>query len=488
MPIHTPDWVKDAVWYQIFPERFAFSPSVPKPSNLESWDLPPTRRGFKGGDFAGILEHLDYLVDLGITAIYFNPIFQSAANHRYHTHDYYRVDPILGGNAVFCAFLEGAHRAGIRVMLDGVFNHASRGFLQFNHLLENGPASPYVDWFIVNGWPLRAFEARRSPNYEAWWDNRELPKLNTDNPQVREFLMGVAEYWLHQGIDGWRLDVPLEITTPGFWEEFRERVKAVNPEAYILAEIWHDAEAWLQGEHFDATMNYGFNRVCYGFFGGKRLDTSEMPGGYTLAAMDGAAFAAEITHLLSLYDPEVTAGQYNLLSSHDEPRFLTMVGGDTRRLRLATLFQMTFPGSPSVYYGDEIGMTGGPDPGSRGAFIWDERRWDLELHADFRRFIALRHSHPVLRRGMYTQVHADESSYAFARYDAEAVMVIALNVGDEAANIALDLGAALPTRVQNGARFVPIDLGGGAGEPVQVQDGKLTVTVRPLDGVVLLRA
>ncbi len=483
MAIATPDWVKDAVWYQIFPDRFALSEEVEKPGNLEAWESPPTRRGFKGGDFLGILEHLDYLVDLGITAIYFNPIFQSAANHRYHTHDYYRVDPILGGDAAFFAFLEGAHRKGIRVMLDGVFNHASRGFLQFNHLMENGIASPYVDWFTVTGWPLRAYDPRRQPNYSAWWNNRELPKLNTDNRQVTEFLMGVAEHWLQQGIDGWRLDVPLEINTPGFWEEFRRRVKAINPDAYILAEIWHDAHPWLQGEHFDATMNYGFNRACYGFFGGEWLDTSERPGGFQIQALDGPTFAAEITRLLHLYEPEVTRAQFNLLSSHDEPRFLTMVRGDTRRLRLATLFQMTFPGSPCVYYGDEIGMAGGGDPDCRGAFVWDERQWDLSLHADFRRFIALRHKHPVLRHGAYTIVKVTPTAYAFARHDADTLMLVALNVGEEEVELALDLDIVLPGRLAADALFVDA----WSGAPEHVQGGKLTLTLPPLDGIVLIQ-
>jgi cyclomaltodextrinase / maltogenic alpha-amylase / neopullulanase len=482
MSIDIPGWVKDAVWYQIFPDRFASSSEVIKPGNLEPWESPPTTRGFKGGDLLGILEHLDYLTDLGINAIYLNPIFQSAANHRYHTHDYYRVDPILGGDAAFRALLEGAHRRGIRVMLDGVFNHASRGFLQFNHLLENGTASPYLDWFVVLGWPLRAFDHRRHPNYVAWWNNRELPKLNTDNPQVTEFLMGVAEYWLQQGIDGWRLDVPLEITTPGFWEEFRRRVRSTNPEAYILAEIWHDARPWLQGEHFDATMNYGFNRACYGFFGGEWLNTSERPGGFQITPLDGPAFAAEITRLLYLYHPEIVQAQFNLLSSHDEPRFLTMVGGDTRRLRLATLFQMTFPGAPCVYYGDEIGMAGGADPQCRGAFIWDERQWDLSLHADLRRFIRLRHEHPVLRAGAHTIVKVTPHAYVFARHDAHALILVALNVGAEEVSLDLDLDLVLPGRFAAEAQFADA----WSGAPVQLRDGRLTLKVPSLDGVVLV--
>ena len=259
----TPDWVKDAIFYQIFPDRFAKSAQVEKPHNLETWDSPPTTFGYKGGDLLGVVEHLDYLQDLGITAIYFCPIFQSTANHRYHTHDYFQVDPILGGNAAFKTLLDEAHKRGMRVVIDGVFNHASRGFYQFNHTLENGPASPYIDWFTFREFPVRAYQ--EPSNYDAWWGLAALPKFNHKNPQVREFIFRVAEYWIRQGIDGWRLDVPGEIDDDEFWREFRRRVKAINPDAYIVGEIWHEAKRWLQGDQFDAVMNYPVTRACLSF-------------------------------------------------------------------------------------------------------------------------------------------------------------------------------------------------------------------------------
>jgi len=254
----------------------------PKPSNLEPWDSPPTLYGFKGGDLLGVAERLDYLQELGITAIYFNPIFQSAANHRYHTHDYYRVDPILGGNEAFRELLDAAHTHGIRVVLDGVFNHASRGFYPFHHTLENGAASPYLDWFYFDKERLRA---------------------------------------------GKRLDVPHEIEDDAFWQEFRRVVKAANPEAYIVGEIWGDAHRWLQGGQFDAAMNYVFNRACLGFFGGEHLDTTQRPGGFKLRPLSAIQFARAIDSLLALYDWQVTLVQLNLLGSHDTPRFLTLVQG-----------------------------------------------------------------------------------------------------------------------------------------------------------------
>ena len=210
-----PDWAADAVFYQIYPDRFARSARVPKLPRLEAWDSPPTHHGYKGGDLLGVVEHLDWLADLGVTALYLNPIFQSASNHRYHAYDYFRVDPMLGGNEAFDALIAAAHGRGIRVVLDGVFNHTGRGFFPFHDVLENGADSPYFDWFTVHHTPVNAYDLSRPPSYEAWWRLHALPKLNTANPAVREYLMGVAEHWIRRGADGWRLDVPEEIATPG---------------------------------------------------------------------------------------------------------------------------------------------------------------------------------------------------------------------------------------------------------------------------------
>ena len=460
--INTPDWVKDAVFYQIFPDRFARSDRVSKPANLEPWDSPPTLYGFKGGDLRGVTEHLDYLEELGINAVYFNPIFQSTANHRYHTYDYYRVDPILGGNDAFHEMLDAMHARNILVVLDGVFNHASRGFYQFQHTLENGLDSPYLDWFYFSRQRLEADkqllayagqtrearfrrrkEALKELGYRAWHQLPALPKFNTDTEAVRDFLLDVARHWIDFGIDGWRLDVPHEIDDDAFWQEFRRVVKEANPEAYIVGEIWHDAHRWLQGDQFDAVMNYIFNRACLGFFGGPSLDVSQRPGGYELKRMRATDFADEIDDLLDLYDWQVTLAQFNLLSSHDMPRFLTLVRGDREALKLATLFQMTFPGAPSIYYGDEVGMEGGRDPDSRRSFRWDESEWDQNLLTFFRRAIALRHHHPALRRGRYVRLLADERQnvYAFGRKEQEEALVVVLNNGAGPYELDIDVGS-----------------------------------------------
>ncbi len=435
----TPDWVRDAVFYQIFPDRFARSPSLPKPTNLQPWGTPPTRYGFQGGDLIGVVEKLDYLTDLGINALYFNPIFQSAANHRYHTYDYYHVDPLLGGNEALRQLLDAAHARGIRVILDGVFNHASRGFFQFNHILECGPESPYVDWFRIKGYPLYAYDTSHEPNYAAWWNLHALPEFNTANPTVRRFIMDVARHWIEFGADGWRLDVPAQIDDDDFWREFRQVVKSANPEAYIVGEIWvneqdHTAERWLQGDQFDAIMNYGFTAACIGFLVGDWLDPTlvEGQGHEPVRPLDAPAFADRIDTMLHRYAPEIVQVQFNLLDSHDTARYLTLARDDKRLLKLTTLFQMTYPGAPSIYYGDEIGLRGGRDPDCRRAMPWDPAQWDIELFDFFKKVIAIRHVHPALRRGDYQQLYADASLgvYAFLRQTAEERIVVVLNNRD----------------------------------------------------------
>src|SRR5262245_58944324 len=267
-----PDWVRDAVFYQIFPDRFARSTRLVKPDHLEDWDAVPTFRGYKGGDLYGIIEHLDHIETLGANALYLTPIFQAASNHRYNTHDYYQVDPMLGGTQALRELLDTCHARGIRVILDGVFNHSGRGFFPFHDLLENGPQSPYVDWFHVQSFPLNAYQPHQGLGYRAWWGHASLPKFNIRTRAVREFLWDVATYWLQLGIDGWRLDAPNEIEDADFWREFRRRCRAVNPEAYLVGEIWGDASPWLQGDQFDVVMHYELTRTLFGFVAAETLN------------------------------------------------------------------------------------------------------------------------------------------------------------------------------------------------------------------------
>jgi neopullulanase len=440
--VDTPAWVRDAVFYQIFPDRFAKSDKVIKPSGIEPWDTDPTVFGYKGGDLLGVIEKLDYLVDLGITALYLNPIFQSASNHRYHTHDYLLVDPLLGGNEAFDALLDACKDRGIRVVLDGVFNHASRGFFYFNDVLENGAASPWVDWFYISEYPVNAYDHNRPPGYTAWWQLHALPKLNTDNPQMREYIMQVAELWTRKGIDGWRLDVPDEITTPGFWEEFRSRVRAINQEAYICAEIWEESPHWLQGKHFDSVMNYVFTEAVLAFAGRYRIDRElqETRAYNPWPGINGITYADKIDRLLGLYDWNVQAVQMNLLDSHDTPRALTLASDDVRTMELATLLLFTFPGAPSVYYGDEIGLDGGlPDHWARKPFPWIEEAWNHDLRRHYQQLIAMRLRIPALRTGAYQALAASEQSYVFNRTHEGTSVVVALNTSDTPDEVVLPL-------------------------------------------------
>lgn len=461
----TPDWVQDAIFYQIFPDRFACSsPPGNRRDHLipdlqfEPWDEKPTYNGFKGGNLYGVVEKLDYLQNLGITALYFNPIFASASNHRYHTYDYYQVDPILGGNEALRLLLDEVHVRGMRVILDGVFNHASRGFWQFHHVLETGAASPYKDWFYFDpdrlegrrrwgAYPatdeLNALQngegSLKALGYQGWWNLPALPKFNTETSAVREFLFGVAEHWIRFGIDGWRLDVPGEINDDTFWQEFRQRVRAINPEAYIVGEVWHEAHRWLSGEQFDAVMNYLVTAATLGFVSGSNLDLRvvNQVGGIRdrVRNLNAEEFANEIDRLTNLYSPEFTYSQLNLLDSHDMPRFITCAGNDPSSLKLAWLFIFTYIGAPCIFYGDEVGLTGEHDPDCRKSFPWDQTRWNMDLFNHVRRLISLRKNYPSLRRGSFKRLYSADGIFAFGRKHGTEALVTVMNTNSTAKNI-----------------------------------------------------
>ncbi|MDP2350824.1 MAG: glycoside hydrolase family 13 protein, partial [Chloroflexota bacterium] len=508
---------------QVFPDRFAASGRVPKPGTMEPWDDAPTEHGFKGGDLLGIAERLPYLADLGVNALYLNPVFASASNHRYHTYDYLQVDPLLGGDAALRELLDAAHARGMRVILDGVFNHTGRGFWAFHHVLENGAASPYRDWFhfdqaALEGrrpfrpypWPAdhegfpdepvpgttddeRGDDSLRRAGYRAWWGLEALPKLNTDNPEVREHILEVAEHWLRFGIDGWRLDVPTEIRDEGFWQEFRRRCRAVNPAAYIVGEIWDECPEWLAGDRFDAVMNYPLAQAILGFVAQGHLDEGVVRAhheyGRTVHRRDGAAFGAEIERLMALYDPAVTGVQLNLLDSHDTPRFRTMAGRDRAAYHLAVLLQATLPGAPCTYYGNEVGIEGNHDPDCRRAFPWDGTRWDRDALAWTAAAYRARHALPALRRGELRIVGAAGDAMAFVREAASGgqAVLVAVNAGETAVAIPVTMpglaGATLADvplpATQTPVRNDRVVVGAG---------GETAVMVPPRTGRILVQA
>lgn len=418
-PSIPPSWVQDAIFYQIFPERFRNGDPRNDPPDVRPWGTPPDPETCCGGDLAGIGEKFPYLLELGIDAIYLNPIFAAPSSHRYDTHDYFQIDPRLGDLEDFRQLLRRAHQHGVRIILDGVFNHCGRGFFAFQDVLRNGPASPYRDWFYIKQFPLNAHEEHLPAGYLGWWNLRTLPKLNTANPDVRAYLFSVARYWLEQGIDGWRLDVPNEIDDDTFWREFRAVVKETNPDAYIVGEIWNDGSRWLQGDQFDGITHYELRTLLFEWL---------IEGKYR-----SLAFAHRIQALLERYRPEMLHAQLNILGSHDTVRLLTAAQGDLRTVRLLWLFLMTWPGAPCIYYGDEVGMVGSGDPDCRRCFPWDEGLWNHGLWTWLQRLIALRKERPALRRGA-TRIllsHAHHNLYAHGRGEGDEAVVLVLNASDQ---------------------------------------------------------
>lgn len=391
-----PSWVKDAVFYQIFPDRFCRSPKYRAWGNFVDWNSKPTRENMFGGNLRGIEDKLNYIAGLGVNALYFCPIFKSNSNHRYHTVDYFEIDPVLGTLQDFDRLVRKAHKLGLKVILDGVFNHSSRGFFQFNSLLELGKNSPYVDWFHVKKWPLKAYS--KKANYECWWNFPALPKFNTDNPEVREYLMSVGEFWMKRGIDGWRLDVPNEINDDSFWREFRRRVKAINPEAYIVGEIWDEPSRWLMGDQFDGVMNYMFRKAVLAYlFDEKPISTDEfcrrLVDAFPNFRWDGRDSG------------EIPAGDVpmNLLGSHDTVRLRSLPCSDEARVRLAFALLFFLPGAPCVYYGEELGLLGGKDPDNRRTIPWDQLKTlkNQGVYGWVCQLITLRKQNSALRHGSF---------------------------------------------------------------------------------------
>ncbi|MGL5351100.1 MAG: glycoside hydrolase family 13 protein [Cetobacterium sp.] len=364
--LDVPEWAKNTIWYQIFPERFCNGKESISPKNVKEWGENPTHDNFMGGDLYGIYEKLDYLEELGITGIYLCPIFMGNTNHKYDTIDYYKIDPHFGDEVIFKKLVEKAHQKGIKIMLDAVFNHVGDEFTLWKDVVKNGSASKYADWFVINKFPL--FDLDGSKNYETFANVKEMPKLNLENKDCRKYILDVATYWIKEfDIDGWRLDVCNEIDHK-FWREFREEVKSIKQEFYILGEIWHDSLPWLMGDQFDAVMNYPISDAIINFLTSKKLDAKR--------------FEAEINKAIVAYPKNITEVNFNLLDSHDTARVLTVLKDDKRKLKLALLLLFFQSGSPCIYYGTEIGMNGDKYSGceeNRKCMIWDDANQDKEL-------------------------------------------------------------------------------------------------------------
>lgn len=379
-----PKWAKDTIWYQIFPDRFAKGDSSIDSEDVEVWGEEPSASGFMGGDLQGVINNLDYLQKLGVNGLYLCPIFLAKSNHRYDTIDYMEVDPRLGTKENFRKLVAEAHKRGMKIMLDAVFNHSGFFFNRWQDVLEHEENSRYRDWFCINKFPVKECLISdtidgKHLNYETFGTVFSMPKLNTENPEVKEYLLEVGRYWVREfDIDAWRIDVANEVDHV-FWREFRKEVKNVKKEVYIQGEIWHNSLPWLMGDQFDAVMNYPLTDAINGFFCEDKLNAEE--------------FKSIVNEVQVSYPRQITEVNFNLLDSHDTTRILSIAEGNKNKVKLAYLFMLTQPGSPCIYYGDEIGMNSGTlehKKSNRGCMIWDEEKQDRDMFEFVKRLIELR--------------------------------------------------------------------------------------------------
>ena len=371
--LKTVDWMRNAVFYQIFIDRF-FQGNKQKDTGYVNmaWGEKPTPKSFAGGDLEGIIEKLDYLEDLGVTALYLTPIFSSVSNHKYDIKDYWKVDPQFGTKEDVKRLVKKAHAKGMKVVLDAVFNHCSMYLKQFQDVVKKGRDSIYYNWFLIDGDVVDLEKG----NYECFAACHYMPKFNTANEEVQEFLIQIAAYWMKEAaIDGWRLDVSDEVSHD-FWRRFRKEVKKINPDCVIIGENWHDAYPYLQGDQYDSIMNYSFTKACLDYFARETFDAKAM--------------AEKLNANLMRNLEQVNVMMLNLLDSHDTHRFFSEVGCDKEKLLAALALEMTFLGAPCIYYGTEICMEGGYDPDSRRCFDWEEMRWDKAVLEKIKTLIALK--------------------------------------------------------------------------------------------------
>lgn len=425
-----PPWVNSTIWYQIFPERFANGDSSTNLEGTLPWgSTEPAQNNFFGGDFQGVIDHLDYLEELGITGLYFTPIFKAHSNHKYDTIDYMEIDPQFGDKETFKELVIQCHRRGIRVMLDAVFNHSGFYFPPFQDVLEKGEQSRYKSWFHLHGVPVKTKEPA---NYDTFAYVPSMPKLNTENNEVKTYLLDVARYWIKEfDIDGWRLDVANEVDH-AFWREFRATVKKAKSDAYILGEIWHDSMPWLQGDQFDAVMNYPITTAITDYFAKENISSLE--------------FVHSVTKVNNMYPETVNEVQFNLLGSHDTPRILTLSNNNKEKVKLQMLVQFTMAGTPCIYYGDEISMTGGQDPGCRKCMIWDNEGQDTEMFVFVQKLILLRKQYKVFRTNenfSFLESAIEDNIISYRKKDKENEIFILINNNNQEKEI------TIPTAYQN---------------------------------------
>ena len=462
-PFVVPSWVEQTVFYQIFPDRFENGDKTNDPKDVVSWDAKPQWFNRFGGDAKGVEQHIGYLAGLGVGTVYFNPVFASPSNHRYDATDYKQIASDFGTNADFIRLTKGLQSRGIRTVMDFVFNHTATNFFAFQDVRDKGETSPYKNWYFINSFPVTVGD---KPNYQAWYGFSSMPKLNVMNAPTHEYLLGLVNYWKERvPLSGMRLDVANEVDMR-FWRDLRVRGKGIDPNLWIVGEVWGDGSPWLGGDQWDSVMNYQFRDACVHFFAeGKTTPTQ---------------FMSRLTALDQSYAPQVSRNMMNLLSSHDTPRFLTLCGGNADLHRLAALLQFTWVGAPSIYYGEEIGMEGGGDPDNRRPMSWDKATNDNAMLAYYKKLVSLRNTHRVLQSGdaHLLATNDQDNTLAFVRVLDGDIALVALNRSREPRTVILPAA-----KVGAGKAFTEAF----TGKPISVgSDGSLTVTLAPLSGAVLL--
>ena len=421
-----PAWLTRAVFYHIFPDRFANGNLENDPEQTERWGERPTLTNYFGGDLQGVIDRLDYLSGLGVDTLYLNPVFASPSNHGYDISDFYRIAPRLGDENLWRQLVAEARKRRMRIVLDMVYNHTSTEFFAFQDVMEKGERSRFADWYYIEKYPV---VVKPNPDYSCWFDYKHMPKLNLDNPDTKAYLQEATAYWLRQGISGFRVDTVKDIPH-AFCKEMRSVVKAVNPEACLIGEVWESGEPWLRGDEFDGVTNYVFWGAATDFFAKRAIPLEVL-----IENLKRQLFEYPFPHLLA---------QANLLSSHDTVRFLSAVGGNKAVYSQAYAFLFAYPGVPLIYYGDEIGLEGGADPDNRRCMIWDGPLHDEGIKSRFARLIALRKQFRPLREGnaVFLEELAASRILALKREIRDEEVYFFANVSDNP--ITVDLSSCVP--------------------------------------------
>ena len=411
-----PQWAANKVVYQIFPSRFAATQPVDK----KLWyKAPITPMDDLHGNLRGIIEHLDYIKDLGIDVVYLTPIFKSNSCHKYDTIDYYQVDPSFGTTEDLKELVQKSHERGMKVVLDAVYNHSGREFFAFQDILEKGEKSKYLDWYFIDELPPRG-EWGEIPNFKCFGYYGGMPKLNLKNPEVEKYITDVACYWIKEcDIDGWRLDVGDEISH-FFWKNFRKAIKAVKKDMLIIGEIWHYAGDFLEGDEWDTVMNYPFYLNLIDLLADEKINVSQ--------------FVQNLGYLKGRLNKKCYPLMWNLIDSHDTARFLHLCNDNKKKQHLAAAFQLLLPGMPMVYYGDEYAMPGANDPDCRRGMYWDEEYQDKEMYNWYKKLMQVRKTHACIVEGemIETIANDDEDTIVMIRKNGEETIAMLFNCGNSA--------------------------------------------------------